>query len=84
MAFEQRPNTGTLFRNGELASNPKAPNMWAMRYCSSPMAVSLSLDIAAWLKERPKAGKFYSLSARLKQSRDKIGDQPPPIDDLPC
>jgi hypothetical protein len=27
MAFEQRPNTGTLFRNRELASNPKAPNM---------------------------------------------------------
>jgi hypothetical protein len=45
----------------------------------------VELDIGAWLKESPKAGKFYSLSVKLKQSRDKIGDQPPPIDDgLPC
>jgi hypothetical protein len=79
MVFEQRPNTGTLFGNRELASNQGA-NMKGDALLQLDGSI-VELDIAAWLKESPKAGKFYSLSVKLKQSREKIGDQPPPIDD---
>jgi len=84
MAFEQRRNTGTLFRNRELASNPKAPNMKGDALLQLADGSIVEPRYRRMAEGKPEAGKFYSLATRLKQSRDKIGDQPPQIDDLPC
>jgi hypothetical protein len=67
MAFEQRPNSGTLFKNRD-KKEPKHPDLKGDGLIE--IAGTLyPVEIGAWTKETPKAGKFLSLSLKLKQSR---------------
>jgi hypothetical protein len=63
--FEQRANSGQLFINRQRGDNEKAPRMKGSG-CVVIAGVTYDLDIAAWAKESPKAGKWLSLSIKVK------------------
>ena len=65
--FTQRPNSGALFVNKQRGDNAKAPNLKGTGTIEIG-GVTYHLDIAAWTRESPKAGRWLSLSIRLKDA----------------
>jgi uncharacterized protein (DUF736 family) len=62
MAFEQRDNSGSLFRN-ERKETEKQPD-----YTGSGMYGGEEIRISAWLKTSQSGKKFLSLSIQPKQA----------------
>jgi hypothetical protein len=67
MAYEQRPNSGQLFKNRE-RKNPNAPNLKGTGLLELEDGSLVELELAAWTKESPKAGKWLSLTIKLKDA----------------
>jgi hypothetical protein len=68
MAYEHRPGQGSLFKNKDALGNPRAPNLKGsalIQNCDQ----FYELDLAAWTKKSDRAGKWLSLSVKLKQQR---------------
>lgn len=65
MAYEQRPNSGVLFRNPKKQEGDKQPNARG-----EAMINGVLWEVAAWTKDG-KNGKFQSLSFKVKQDRPK-------------
>lgn len=65
MAFEQRDNTGSLFRN-DRASSDRHPS-----HKGTVMVDGVEYWISAWVKEGKK-GRFFSLAFEPKENRDDI------------
>jgi hypothetical protein len=69
LPYEFRPGQGQLFKNRD-RKNEKHPNLKGTALLELADGTTVELDIAGWTKESPKAGKWLSLSIKLK------GDQP--------
>jgi hypothetical protein len=69
MPYEHRPNSGSLFKNRNKGDNEKAPNLKGTALLELPDGTTVELDIAAWTRESEHAGKWLSLSVKLKQQR---------------
>jgi hypothetical protein len=67
MAFEQRPDSGVLFKNRE-KKNPKSPD-----YTGNCLVDGQPKRIAAWIKPG-KSGTFMSLAFSEPQERQEQGD----------
>jgi hypothetical protein len=78
MAYEQRPNSGQLFKNRE-RKNEKHPNLKGTGLLELADGTLVQLEIAAWTKESPNAGRWLSLTIRQKgavrQTRQSNGRQ---------
>jgi hypothetical protein len=61
MAYEQKPNTGAIFKNDK-KGNEKAPD-----YKGSINVEGEDLDIALWLTESKKGEKFFSVKIQEKR-----------------
>ncbi len=73
MAFEQRDNSGALFKNDK-GDNPARPD-----YRGDAMIDGTTYEMSAWIKEGKK-GKFMSVSFKTKgddKPRDKLKEPPP-------
>jgi hypothetical protein len=57
MAYEQKDNTGTIFKNNK-KTDPKHPD-----YTGSAMIDGVKKDLSAWIKDGQK-GKFLSIAIR--------------------
>jgi hypothetical protein len=68
MPFEHKPGSGSLFRNRDALGNPKAPSMTGTALLEIGDQF-YDIEIAAWSKESPKAGKWLSLNVKLKTVR---------------
>lgn len=79
MAYEQKPNSGSLFKNDRKTSekHPDYTGTWKD-------ANGKEWQLAAWVKDGSK-GKFFSLSASEKQAKKDPGAYIPTVsgDDLP-
>ena len=67
MSYEQRPNSATLFRNRD-KKNDNQPDL------KGDGAIEIDgqlyqIELAAWTKQSDRAGKFLSLSIKLKGER---------------
>jgi hypothetical protein len=69
MAFEKRPNSGQLFKNDKKGDNSRAPNLKGSALLQLENGELLELDLAAWTRESEKAGRWLSLSIKLKGDR---------------
>ncbi|HKD69788.1 MAG TPA: hypothetical protein VKB84_23315 [Candidatus Binataceae bacterium] len=58
-------NSGVLFQNREHAKNPKAPKLRGTGRVTID-GQQYELELAAWTKQSERAGKFLSLSIKLK------------------
>ena len=67
MVFEQRVNSGQLFRNRDKKTD-KHPDLKGEALIEID-GQHYPLEIAAWAKESDRAGKFFSLSIKLKGER---------------
>ncbi len=77
MSYEQRDNSGNLFRNDK-GDNPKRPD-----YTGKALVNGVPMKISAWIKEG-KTGKFMSLSfeePKAERPRGKTPDAAPDFDD---
>jgi hypothetical protein len=63
MAYEQRPNSGSLFKNNR-KEKPTHPD-----YRGDCLLNGQVLEISAWIKETRSGGKFMSLAFKPKQER---------------
>ncbi len=72
MAFEQRDNSGALFKNDK-GDNPKRPD-----YRGEALIDGVSYELSAWIKDGKK-GKFMSVSFKAKDDapRDKLKEPTP-------
>ena len=70
MAYEQKPNSGSLFKNDkkETDKHPEYTGTWVD-------ASGKKYRLAAWVKEG-KSGKFFSLSASEFQNKKEGDDLP--------
>jgi hypothetical protein len=77
MSYEQRDNSGSLFRNE--SDNPKAPT-----HTGKCRVNGVDMRISAWVKEG-KSGKFFSLAFDpLRDKPAKPAPKPEPDDsDVP-
>jgi hypothetical protein len=66
MPFENKPNTGALFKNRDKGNNEKAPNLKGTALLQLADGSTVELDIAGWARESEKAGRWLSLSVKLK------------------
>jgi hypothetical protein len=69
MAFQNRPGQGALFKNRDHAKNPKSPNLKGDALLQLEDGSTVEIELAAWTKEGPTAGKWLSLSVKPKQIR---------------
>lgn len=84
MAFEQKDNSGALFRNARKQTE-KQPD-----YTGSITISGQQYDLSAWLKDS-KGGKFFSLAIRPKGQpyqkkptvQSQIENDLPKQDDIP-
>jgi hypothetical protein len=89
MAWEAKPGTGTLFRNRD-KKDTKHPDLRGDALVEID-GHQYPLEIAAWTKESQKAGKFLSLSIKLKGIRQHFDNggsrddwsQPAEDEDIP-
>jgi hypothetical protein len=68
MPYEHKPGSGSLFRNRDALGNPKAPSMTGTALLEIGDDL-YDIEIAGWSKESPKAGKWLSLTVKLKTVR---------------
>ena len=69
MAFEQKPNTGALFKN-EKREKDTQPNA-----VGTALIGGVKYRVSAWTKEGAK-GRFQSLSfSPVEETRDQLGDE---------
>jgi hypothetical protein len=68
MPYEQRPSTGSLFSNRG-RKNGKAPNFKGSGLLELDGGRLVELDLAGWTRESERAGKWLSLSIKLKADR---------------
>jgi hypothetical protein len=64
MAYEQRPNSGSLFKNNKKQPGDRQPD-----YRGDCLLNGQVLEISAWIKETRNGGKFMSLAFKPKQDR---------------
>lgn len=74
MAYEDRDNSGVLFKNDK-GGNDRRPD-----YRGKAMVNGRKVEISAWIKEGNK-GKFMSLS--FSEPRDRNDGGQATVDDLP-
>jgi len=74
MAYEAKPGTGTLFRNREKKSD-RHPNLKGDALVEIDGQL-YQLELAAWTKQSERAGKFLSLSVKLKGARQSTQPRP--------
>ena len=67
MAYEQRENSGTLFRN-EKGDNPKRPD-----YRGEALVDGVEYRVSAWVKDGKK-GKFLSMAFDAKEAPAQTQD----------
>jgi uncharacterized protein (DUF736 family) len=78
MAYEQKPNTGAIFKNDK-KGNEKSPD-----YKGSINVDGKDLEIALWVKDSQKGEKFFS--AKIQPKFEKSENKTVPAgkdDDLP-
>lgn len=71
MSFQQRENSGALFRNDK-GDNPKRPD-----YKGDINVGGVFYDVVGWTKDGSK-GKFLSLSIKPKEDRKPASKPSPP------
>lgn len=69
MAFEQRDNSGALFKNDK-GDNEKRPD-----YRGDAMIGGVSYEMSAWIKDG-KRGKFMSVSFKVKGEQTQQQEKP--------
>lgn len=77
MAYEERDNSGTLFKNDK-GDNPKRPD-----YTGKAIVDGAEWRLSAWIKSGPK-GKFLSLA--FSEPRENSGSgrrEPDDADEIP-
>lgn len=82
MPFEQRPGSGSLFKNRDHEKNPKAPNLKGTALLQLTDGSLVEIEISAWTKESERAGKWLSLSVKPKDARPYRGERRPDAKDL--
>lgn len=76
MPYEQKDNTGTLFKNDKEGGNPNWPD-----YKGSIIVNGVDYWLSAWIKEGKK-GKFMSLSVKVRDGKPAQSQKrPDPTDD---
>lgn len=70
MAFEQRENSGALFKNDK-GDNPARPD-----YRGEALIDGVSYEMSAWIKNGKK-GKFMSVSFKVKDGETTKTKTPP-------
>jgi uncharacterized protein (DUF736 family) len=81
MSYEQRENTGALFRNDKKQPGERTPD-----YRGDAMVNGVKVEIAAWIKESASGKKFMSLKFQEPRERDaapKAAPAPIPEADFP-
>ena len=73
MAYQQRPNSGTLFKN-DRKEKPTHPD-----YTGEADIDGVPMRISAWIKEG-KRGKFMSLAFKLKDDRQQFSQMHGAVD----
>jgi hypothetical protein len=76
MAYEQRVNSGILFRNDK-KGNPKAPDLTGNALLQLDDGTLVQLEVAAWTRPTRTGGKFLGLSIKPKgQQLSRSSQQP--------
>ena len=80
MSYEQRENTGALFRNEKKQPGDRTPD-----YRGDAMVNGKRVEIAAWVKEAASGKKFLSLKFSEPRERDQTAKPaaPAPEADFP-
>jgi len=80
MTYEQRENTGALFRNDKKQPGERTPD-----YRGDAMVNGVKVEIAAWVKESATGKKFLSLKFSEPRERDQTAKpaSPAPEADFP-
>ena len=80
MSYEQRENTGALFRNEKKQPGDRTPD-----YRGDAMVNGKRVEIAAWVKEAASGKKFLSLKFSEPRERDQTAKpaSPAPEADFP-
>jgi hypothetical protein len=86
MAYEQKPNSGTLFLNDK-NGNERAPDMSGKLFIGKDMIPLIErgemLRIAAWEKGTTSGGTLLSISVSQPQAQKQDqGESPPPLKSL--
>jgi uncharacterized protein (DUF736 family) len=77
MAYEQKPNTGAIFKNDK-KGNDKSPD-----YKGSINVDGKDLEIALWVKDSQKGEKFFSAKIQEKKAKGEYKGSPIADDSLP-
>ena len=79
MSYEQRENTGALFRNDKKQPGERTPD-----YRGDAMVNGVKVEIAAWVKESASGKKFLSLKFQEpREAAPKAAPAPIPEADFP-
>ena len=73
MAYEQKPGSGSLFRNKRKEEGDKRPNLTGKALLQVGDQL-VEVELSGWTRESERAGKWISLSVRAKHVR--------PLDDV--
>lgn len=76
MAYQQRDNSGSLFKN-DRKEQDNHPD-----YTGTGMYGGSEFYISAWLKETKGGKKYYSFSFKPKHGDTKKADRAPPRDEF--